>query len=64
MQLISKHNKRFRFLLCVVNIFNEYVWVSPWKDKKYVTTTNVFQKNLGESGHKPNKIWVHKGRNV
>ena len=34
MQLISKFNKEFRFLLCVIDIFNEYAWVVPLKDKK------------------------------
>ena len=31
------------------------------KDKKGITITNVFQKNLNESNHKPRKIWVDKG---
>ena len=34
MQLLSKFNKRFRFLLCVLNIFSKYAWVIPLKDKK------------------------------
>ena len=34
MQLISKFNKRFRFLLCVIDIFTKYAWVVPVKDKK------------------------------
>ena len=34
MQLISKFNKGFRFLLCVFDIFNKYAWVVPLKDKK------------------------------
>ena len=34
MQLISKFNKGFRFLLCVIDIFSKYVWVVPLKDKK------------------------------
>ena len=33
MQLISKFNKRFRFLLCVIDIFSKYAWVVPLKDK-------------------------------
>ena len=33
-QLISKFNKRFRFLLCVIDIFSKYAWVVPLKDKK------------------------------
>ena len=28
MQLISKFNKGFRFLLCVIDIFSKYAWVS------------------------------------
>ena len=51
MQLISKLNKRFRFLLCVTDIFSKYAWVAPLKNKKI----------LDKSGRKPNKTWVDKG---
>ena len=34
MQLISKFNKGFRFLLCVIDIYSKYAWVIPLKDKK------------------------------
>ena len=34
MQLLSKFNKGFRFLLCVIDIFSKYAWVIPLKDKK------------------------------
>ena len=34
MQLISKFNKAFRFLLCVVDIFSKYTWVVSLKNKK------------------------------
>ena len=33
MQLISKFNKGFRFLLCVIDIFSKSAWVVPLKDK-------------------------------
>ena len=56
MQLISKFNKGFRFLLCVIDIFSKYAWVVPLKDKKGITITNAFQKILKESNRKPNKI--------
>ena len=46
MQLISKFNKGIRFLLCVIDIFSKCAWVIPLKDKKGVTITNGFQKNL------------------
>ena len=34
MQLLSKLNKGFRFLLCFIDIFSKYAWVVPLKDKK------------------------------
>ena len=34
MQLISKFNKIFRFLLCVIDIFSKYAIFVPLKDKK------------------------------
>ena len=61
MQLISKFNEGFRFLLCVIDIFSKYAWVIPLKYKKGISIVNVFQKILEESGRKPNKIWVDKG---
>ena len=46
-QLISKFNKGFLFLLCVIDIYS----------KKEITITNAFQKVLDESNCKPNTIW-------
>ena len=60
MQLMSMFNKRFRFLLCVVDIFSKYAWVVPLKDKRSVSIVNAFQKILTVSNRKPNKIWVGK----
>ena len=34
MQLISKFNKGFRYLLCVIDIYSKYPWVVPLKEKK------------------------------
>ena len=61
MQLISKFNKEIHFLLWVIDIYSKYAWVLPLKDKKDITITYAFQKNLKESNRKPNKIWVDKG---
>ena len=61
MQLISKFNKGFRFLLCINDIFGKYAWFVSLKDKKGVSIVNAFQKILDDSTRKPNKIWVDKG---
>ena len=60
-QLISKFNKGFRFLLCVIDIFSKYAWAIPLKHKKGISVVYVFQKILKNSDRKPNKIWVDKG---
>ena len=56
MQLISKFNKGFKFLLCVIDIYCKYAWVVPLKDKKGVSFVNVFQSILKKPNRKPNKI--------
>ena len=61
MQFITKFNKGFRFLLCVIDVFSKYAWVVPLKVKKGVSIVNAFQKILDDSNRKPNKIWVDKG---
>ena len=61
MQLISKFNKGFRFLLCVIDNFSKYAWVAPLKDKKGLSIVDAFQKIIDDSNRKPNKTWVDKG---
>ena len=61
MQLISKYNKKIRYLLCCVNIFSKYAFVVPLKNKKRVTIVNAFQSILNTSKKKTNKIWKDKG---
>ena len=60
-QQISKSNKGFRFLLCVIDIYSKYSSAFPLKDKKGITITNAFQKILREFNRKSNKVWVNKG---
>ena len=55
MQLISKFNKGFRFLLCVIDIYSKYAWIVPLKDKKSVSIVNAFQSILNKSNKNPNK---------
>ena len=61
MQLLSKFNKGFRFLLCVIDIYSKYAWVIPLKDKKGISIVNGLQKITNDLKREPNKIWVDKG---
>ena len=55
---MSKFNKEFIFLLCVIDIYSKHAWVIHLKDKNGIMITNAFQKIFDESNRKPNKIWV------
>ena len=69
MQLISKFDKGFTFLLCVIDVFSKYAWIVSLKDKKDISIVHVFQKILKEPDRseakskrrRPNKIWIDKG---
>ena len=56
--------KDFRFLLCLIDVYNKYAWIDPLKDKKGITSISAFQKNLKESNRKLNKTWVDKGKKL
>ena len=43
MELISKFNKGFRFLLCVIDTFIQYASVVSLKDKIGVNIVDAFQ---------------------
>ena len=34
MQIFSKYNKNFKFLLTVIDLFSRYAWIVPLKNKK------------------------------
>ena len=61
MQLKTRFNKGFRFLLCVIDIHSKYAWVIPLKDEKGITINYTFQEMLDELRRKPNKIWLDRG---
>ena len=60
MQSLSKYNKGIEYLLCAIDLFGKYTWVTPVKYKKRTSTVNAFQKIISK-GRKPNKIWVDHG---
>ena len=52
MQLLSRYNKRIRFLLRVIDIFSKYVWIVPLKDKKGISIVKEFQIILKQSNRR------------
>ena len=58
---MSKFNKGFKFLFCVIDIYSKYARVVSLKDKKRISIVNAFQSILKKSNRKRNKIWVDKG---
>ena len=61
MQSLSKFNKGVKYLLCAIDLFSNYAWVIPIKDKEGTSIVNAFQKIISEEQRKPNKIWVDQG---
>ena len=55
-QLISKFDKEFKFLLYVIDIYSKYIWGIPLKEKKSITITNAFLKKLLQKV-KTKKLW-------
>ena len=42
-QLISKFNKGFKFLLCVIDVYSKYAWVIPLKIKNELQLLILFK---------------------
>ena len=49
MQLISKFNKEFKFLLCFIDTFSKYSLAISLKDKKGTSIVNAFQNVLKQA---------------
>ena len=64
MQSLSRYNKEFKYLLCVIDLFSKYAWVIPVKDKKGTSIVNVFKKIISKGQRKPNKIWVDQASEI
>ena len=44
MQSLSKYNKGIKYLLCAIDLFSNYAWVIPLKDKKGTSIVIHFKK--------------------
>ena len=60
MSSTSKFNDKYRFLLCIIDVFSKYAWVVPIKDKTGKILVNAF-KSVLKSGRKPKSLQTDKG---
>lgn len=61
MQMLSKHNKGYRYLFCIIDTFSRYAFVEPLKTKKGKEVTSVFEKLLKRVKRKPQLLHCDKG---
>lgn len=61
MQQFSKWNKRYGYLLMVLDVFSKYGWIESLKVKEGETVTQAFEK-LFRDGRIPKFLWVDKGK--
>ena len=56
----SKWNKRFRYLLMVIDVFSKFGWIRPLKDKRGQSVADAF-KDIFKTKRKPKMLWTDKG---
>ena len=56
MHLTNRYKKGVRFLSCVIDVYSNYAWIVPLKEKKGITITHALQKVSNEFKYKPSKI--------
>jgi hypothetical protein len=58
---LKRYNRQYRFLLCVIDVFSKYAWVTPLKDKTGKTLVRAFEGILKTSKRKPQRLQTDKG---
>ena len=56
MKSLSSKHKNVKHLLYVIEVFSNYAWVKPLKDKKGKAVLNAFIEIVNESNCKPIKL--------
>ena len=55
-KLFSSFNKRFKYILTVIDVFRKYELAVPIKDKSAASVIKAFEKVI--SDRSPKKLWV------
>lgn len=61
LDMLSKHNKGFKYLFCIIDTFSRYAFVEPLKTKTGKEITAVFSKLLKRIKRKPQLIQCDSG---
>lgn len=61
LQKLSKYNKGYRYLLCIIDTFSRFAFVEPIKTKTGKEITAVFEKLIERTKRKPKLIHVDRG---
>ncbi|CAG2201393.1 unnamed protein product [Mytilus edulis] len=57
----SKHNKEYKYVLVVIDVFSKYLWLRKLKDKKGESVATAFQ-DIFKTGRVPNRIRTDMGQ--
>ena len=60
MSKLANSNDKFKFLLCIIDVFSKYAWVVPIKDKTGKALVNAF-KSVLKSECSPKRLQTDKG---
>ena len=60
MSKLSNSNDKFKFLLCIIDVFSKYAWVVPFKTRWIKPLVNAF-KSVLKSGRSPKSLQTDKG---
>ena len=63
MQVFSRNNKGFKYILKIIDVFSKYGWAVPLKSKAGVEVTKVFQ-DFWQKQAPPQKLWTDKGKEL
>ena len=61
MSHFARHNRGYKYLLTIIDIFSRYAWVMPLKTKTGKEITQAFSSVLKKSKRKPQKLWTDRG---
>ena len=62
MQSLRNHNKGYRYILTVIDIFSRHAWAVPVKNKTGVCIKKAFHQIFKQSKRKPLQLQTDKGR--